>query len=56
MCGIVGFLDKEKIKGRTIKNMTNRIMHRGPDEEGYYADEDIALGHRYIIIKNLEKN
>lgn len=55
MCGIVGFLDKEKIKGRTIKNMTNRIMHRGPDEEGYYADEDIALGHRRLSIID-EKN
>lgn len=55
MCGIVGFIDKEKIKGRTIKNMTNRIAHRGPDGEGYYADEYIALGHRRLAIID-EKN
>lgn len=50
MCGIVGFLDGEKIKEQTIKKMTNKISHRGPDGEGYYADEYIALGHRRLSI------
>lgn len=50
MCGIVGFLDKEENKCKIIKNMTDRIIHRGPDQEGYYIEEKIALGHRRLSI------
>ncbi len=53
MCGIVGFLNKEKEKEPIIKNMANRIIHRGPDQEGYYIDDDIALGHRRLSIIDL---
>lgn len=54
MCGIVGFVSKEENKGRTIKKMTDRILHRGPDEEGYYIDENLALGHRRLSIIDLD--
>lgn len=33
-----------------MKNMLNSIIHRGPDAEGTYFDEDIALGHRRLSI------
>lgn len=54
MCGIVGFASNEENKGVIIKKMTDRIIHRGPDQEGYYIDEKIALGHRRLSIIDLE--
>ncbi|HOP65787.1 MAG TPA: asparagine synthase (glutamine-hydrolyzing), partial [Bacilli bacterium] len=53
MCGIVGFVDKEKHKEETIKKMMMRINHRGPDGEGTFIDEDIALGHKRLSIIDL---
>ena len=44
MCGFVGFVDKTKNKDITIKKMADLIKHRGPDSDGYYVDDDIALG------------
>lgn len=54
MCGIVGFVSNDENKGTIIKKMTDRISHRGPDEEGYYMDETVALGHRRLSIIDLE--
>ena len=50
MCGIVGFVSEEKNKKKIIKRMADRISHRGPDGEGYYIDEKVALGHRRLSI------
>ena len=54
MCGIAGFVSKDKDKEKNITNMLNRIIHRGPDGEGKYIDEDIALWHRRLSIIDLE--
>ena len=54
MCGIAGFISKDNNKEKNIENMLNRIIHRGPDGEGKYIDEDIALGHRRLSIIDLE--
>ncbi len=55
MCGIVGFVnnDKKTNKDKIIKKMADKIIHRGPDSEGYYTDDDIALGHRRLSIIDL---
>ncbi|MBR3673372.1 MAG: asparagine synthase (glutamine-hydrolyzing) [Clostridia bacterium] len=55
MCGFVGFMDKlnQEEKQKSIKLMADRIIHRGPDEEGYYVDDDVALGHRRLSIIDL---
>lgn len=53
MCGIVGFISREKDKKITIKKMADRIVHRGPDAEGYYIDDYIALAHRRLSIIDL---
>lgn len=59
MCGFVGFFtsgitqnkdEREKI----VHAMADRIIHRGPDDEGYYVDDDIALGFRRLSIIDLE--
>ena len=53
MCGITGFVNKEKDKKDIIKKMADRIAHRGPDGEGYYIDDNIALAHRRLSIIDL---
>lgn len=53
MCGIAGFISNDKNKKDLIKKMTDKIIHRGPDAEGYYTDNNIALGHRRLSIIDL---
>lgn len=53
MCGIVGFVNyKENPQNKNIiiKNMTEKISHRGPDEDGIYTNENVALGHKRLIV------
>ena len=53
MCGFVGFANlKSRItKDRTIlENMNNTLSKRGPDEEGYYIDKNVALAHKRLIV------
>ena len=56
MCGIVGLIDKNSktTKKKIIKNMADKIIHRGPDAEGYFVDDYIALGHRRLSIIDLK--
>lgn len=56
MCGIAGFVNKDNKDNKKIiiKNMADRIIHRGPDGEGYYVDENVALGHRRLSIIDIE--
>lgn len=55
MCGFTGFtnisgLDADKV----IREMTDKIRHRGPDQEDYYVDSDCALGFRRLSIIDIE--
>ena len=54
MCGIVGFVDNSKNKKKTIKQMADLIKHRGPDSEGFYTNDKVALGFRRLSIIDLE--
>ena len=54
MCGIVGFVDKSNNKKKIIKDMADLIKHRGPDSDGYYVDDDVALGFRRLSIIDLK--
>ena len=54
MCGFVGFVDKAPNKKKIIKDMADIIKHRGPDSDGYYVDDDCALGFRRLSIIDLE--
>jgi asparagine synthase (glutamine-hydrolysing) len=53
MCGIAGYISKNKPQKKILKKMTDRIAYRGPDSEGFYLDENIALGHRRLSIIDL---
>ena len=55
MCGYVGFVNSNMFtKEPVIKKMMDRIIHRGPDSEGIYTDEYVALGFRRLSIIGLE--
>ena len=57
MCGITGiycFKEGLKIEASIIKKMTDVLSHRGPDDDGYYLEEGIALGQRRLSIIDLE--
>jgi asparagine synthase (glutamine-hydrolysing) len=56
MCGIVGCLavaaDAEPDPG-WVRVAVERIRHRGPDDDGFYTDADIALGFKRLAIIDL---
>ena len=59
MCGFAGFFSSQSTPAddaRTqLKRMTDAVMHRGPDGEGFWSDADcgIHLGHRRLAIVDL---
>ena len=55
MCGLCGFINKanKKEKDIIIKEMASKIIHRGPDSEGIYSDNDIAIAFRRLSIIDL---
>lgn len=57
MCGFVGFkndIANHIEQNQVIKDMADQIIHRGPDDEDYYVDQDIALGFRRLSIIDLD--
>lgn len=53
MCGYVGFTNNIDNSNLVISDMMDRIKHRGPDSEGKYIDDGIALGFRRLSIIDL---
>lgn len=55
MCGIAGILmqGNPRSKEKMIREMTRAVVHRGPDGEGFFLDENLALGHRRLSIIDL---
>jgi asparagine synthase (glutamine-hydrolysing) len=57
MCGIAGeFNFSKSVKQSDVKRMTDAIVHRGPDDEGFYCDGGIGLGHRRLSIIDLSES
>ncbi|MBN2199437.1 MAG: asparagine synthase (glutamine-hydrolyzing) [Candidatus Aminicenantes bacterium] len=59
MCGICGIVSVGRDplppgSRETVKAMCDAIVHRGPDDEGYYNDGRVALGMRRLSIIDLE--
>jgi asparagine synthase (glutamine-hydrolysing) len=56
MCGITGITDRNIADKRgVVEKMTRSIEHRGPDDEGYFADGLIGLGMKRLSIIDLSK-
>ena len=57
MCGITGkmyFAPFRQVDERLLQEMTDTLMHRGPDESGYFADGSLGLGVRRLSIIDLQ--
>src|SRR5690606_19855864 len=56
MCGIAGILslDGRPAPPEQVRAMCGAIVHRGPDDEGYYVDAEIAMGMRRLSILDLD--
>ena len=54
MCGIVGVCvtDERDIRG-TLERMTATIVHRGPDDDGFFYDRGVGIGMRRLSIIDL---
>ncbi len=56
MCGITGIIDpKVNNREEVIDMMTKAILHRGPDQDGYYTDELVSLGMRRLSIIDITR-
>ena len=57
MCGFVGFAhpSQEIDKVKTINDMMDAIIHRGPDSGKHYTDDNVALGFRRLSIIDLKE-
>lgn len=55
MCGFVGFANNINDPETVLKSMCDAIAHRGPDSEGQYVDDNMALGFRRLSIIDLEQ-
>jgi asparagine synthase (glutamine-hydrolysing) len=56
MCGICGqfnFARNEPVESETIHRMTQTMVHRGPDDEGYFITGSLGLGFRRLSIIDL---
>jgi len=56
MCGITGlfnYSNSEPADQETVRRMTRSIIHRGPDDEGYYFSGPLGLGFRRLSIIDL---
>lgn len=56
MCGIVGYMGLRLSREERLPflhQMCDAIIHRGPDDDGYYADEHAGLGMRRLSIIDL---
>jgi asparagine synthase (glutamine-hydrolysing) len=50
MCGFVGFTNTINDANKVIRKCADKIAHRGPDSDGYFIDENIAMGFRRLSI------
>ena len=54
MCGICGIAKKNSnVSSQELVAMRDTMIHRGPDGEGIYIDQNIGLGHRRLSIIDL---
>ena len=56
MCGIAGIINfnSKPLDSSPIRAMTESIFHRGPDDSGYFKDDNVAFGFRRLSIIDLE--
>ena len=56
MCGFFGIFSPEglKLDRGKLESLTNLIHHRGPDENGYFVNNNISLGFKRLSIIDIK--
>src|SRR5689334_13864656 len=52
ICGVVGVSESEAMEA-VVRQMMGQMYHRGPDDEGIFVDNSVALGIRRLSIIDL---
>ena len=52
MCGISIIIDRKNnpVPAFLVKSMNDKVLHRGPDDEGYFSGPYFVFGHRRLSI------
>ncbi|GER06476.1 amidotransferase 1, exosortase A system-associated [Iodidimonas muriae] len=56
MCGLTGIFDlgdRRSVDRAMLREMNDAIGHRGPDDDGFYVEPGVGLGHRRLSIIDL---
>src|SRR6516225_9200417 len=53
ICGQINFERQEPVNPDTLRQMAQTIVHRGPDDEGYFLSGSVGLGFRRLSIIDL---
>ena len=57
MCGISGIFNYKNnlpVDHEILRSMNGELVHRGPDSEGFYAQDNIGLAFRRLSIIDLD--
>jgi asparagine synthase (glutamine-hydrolysing) len=53
ICGVVSFQPNTPADRSSLRQMNASLRHRGPDDEGYYEDDQVVLAMRRLSIIDL---
>ncbi len=56
MCGITGLVNEDprrSVDRQDLKKMCNTLVHRGPDDEGFYIEGNVGLAIRRLSVIDL---
>ena len=59
MCGIAGIIDltaQRPVPDEVVRRMARAIIHRGPDEDGYFQHAGVFMASRRLSIVGLSKS
>jgi asparagine synthase (glutamine-hydrolysing) len=56
MCGFVGFTNHINDANKVIRACAEKIAHRGPDSDGFFVDEKVAMGFRRLSIIDITES
>ncbi len=59
MCGITGifnFNSNSRVDEHQVSKAAEKLLHRGPDNHGYFIHENVGLGHARLSIIDVSNN
>jgi asparagine synthase (glutamine-hydrolysing) len=54
ICGVFNFDRKREVQRSWLDNMNRQIVHRGPDDDGFFVTENVGLAMRRLSIIDLK--